>query len=171
MFLAPLRSTDLSKLFAWINDHDLVVLSAPFRRIAEREHREWFDDVTVRSDVVIRGVRLLETDELIGSCQLKSIDRRTGTAELQIRIGSASHRDVGLGTEAVRLLVDLAFRELELHRVCLHVFADNSRAIRSYEKSGFVREGVLREAALIDGRRKDVIVMGILRSERALAGR
>ena len=69
--------------------------------------------------------------------------------------------------EAVRLLLDFAFRDLNLHRVYLHVFDTNAAAIRIYEKVGFVREGVLRQAAHIDGRYVDVMVMSILREEYA----
>jgi RimJ/RimL family protein N-acetyltransferase len=49
----------------------------------------------------------------------------------------------------------------------LHVFKTNIRAIRSYEKIGFVKEGLLRKAAHIDGKYLDIVVMGILREEYA----
>ena len=65
------------------------------------------------------------------------------------------------------LLLDRAFDDLGLQRVGLEVFPSNERAIRSYEKAGFRREGTLRQAALIDGERTDVIVMGALREERS----
>jgi RimJ/RimL family protein N-acetyltransferase len=45
------------------------------------------------------------------------------------------------------------------------VFAGNGPAIAVYEKCGFVREGVLRAAAFVDGHREDVVVMAVLRSE------
>ena len=103
--------------------------------------------------------------ELIGSCQLLNVNLRHSTADLQIRIGARELRGKGYGTEAVRLLLAHAFRDMGLERVQLHVFATNQRAIRSYEKAGLRREGVLRSAAYIDGERCDVIVMGILRTD------
>ena len=45
------------------------------------------------------------------------------------------------------------------------MLADNPRAIRSYEKSGFVEEGRLRAHYWHDGRHRDAVVMGILRDE------
>ena len=87
------------------------------------------------------------------------------SAELQIRLGEAAERGQGYGTEVVRLLLDFAFKDLNLHRVYLHVFSTNTAVIRVYEKVGFVREGLLRKAAHINGAYVDVLVMGILREE------
>ena len=50
-----------------------------------------------------------------------------------------------------------AFRRIELD-----VFADNARAIALYEKAGFVREGIVRDASLIDGVFRDAILMAIV---------
>ena len=49
--------------------------------------------------------------------------------------------------------------------MALHVLASNRAAIATYEKTGFLREGVLREAAFIDDRHEDVVLMSILRGE------
>ncbi|MEL7657044.1 MAG: GNAT family protein, partial [Bacillota bacterium] len=67
--------------------------------------------------------------------------------------------------EALRLLLRYAFDELNLYRVQLTVFSYNPGAIRLYEKLGFVREGVFREAVHRDGARHDMILYGLLRRE------
>lgn len=163
--LAPLRDEDLEVLFGWINDREQVLLNSPYRPVHAWDHRAWFESVPSRDDVAIFGIRLDPDDVLIGSCQLNEIDPYRGTAYLQIRIGQPSARGRGLGTEAVCLLLGHAFDDLRLRRVTLSVFADNAAAIRCYEKAGFRREGLLREAAYLDGRTTDVLVMGILRAE------
>jgi diamine N-acetyltransferase len=163
--LGPVTEDDLPRLHAWINDHDLVVLSAPYRPVHFSDHAAWWASVTEDPSVELFAIRLLDGDRLVGTCQLLAIDTRHRTAELQIRIGDADARGQGLGTEAVGLLLRHAFADLDLERVSLHVFASNAPAIAAYEKSGFVREGVLRAAAFVDGDRKDVVVMAVLRSE------
>lgn len=162
--MAPLREEDAEILFRWINERELVLLSSRFDPPTEEEHRSWFSSIRARDDVEIWGIRLVEDDRLIGSCQLHSIDRHHRNAELQVRIGERVAWGRGYGTEAVRLLVSHAFDDLDLHRVSLHVFTHNERAIRAYERAGFQREGRLREAAFIDGRYLDVFVMAALRS-------
>lgn len=167
--LTALRDADSELLFKWINDREEMLPNASYSPVHERNHAEWFDSIRRRPDVVIFGIHMLVTGELIGSCQLLNVDRRHSTAELQIRIGDDEARGKGYGTEAVRLLLAHAFRDMDLERVQLHVFAGNERAIRAYEKAGFHREGRLRSAVYLDGQRSDVVVMGILRDEADVA--
>lgn len=167
VMLAPIMRADARVLFKWINDRELVLLSSAYRPVHEPTHAEWLRDLPHRADAVAFAVRLRRSRRLIGVCQLTGINRVHRSAELQIRIGDARWRGRGLGTEAVRLLVDFAFNDLNLHRVGLQVFRTNARAIRSYERAGFRREGTLREAAYVDGRYVDVLVMAVLHDEAA----
>jgi RimJ/RimL family protein N-acetyltransferase len=168
--LAPLRDSDSSLLFEWINTRELVVLSAPFRPVSREAHDAWFDDIRSRPDVRIFGIRLLGEDRLIGSCQLHSIHPVHRNAELQIRVGDGRARGRGLGTEAVRLLLGFGFDELDLHRIFLRVFETNEAARRLYERVGFRTEGLLRDAALIEEAWVNVLVMALLRSEHKRPG-
>jgi RimJ/RimL family protein N-acetyltransferase len=71
------------------------------------------------------------------------------------------YREKGLGTRLIRAAIGQA-RDRGFHRVELHVHADNPRAIALYEKVGFVREGVARDAVRIDGRFVDSIGMAVI---------
>jgi diamine N-acetyltransferase len=163
--LVPVERDDLPMLFKWINDRDLVLMSAPYRPIPQLRHELWFENMQKREDVHLFGIRHLESGRLIGSCQLLGVHPIHRQAELQVRIGDADARGHGYGTQAVELLVRFGFLDLHLHRISLHVFADNAVAIRTYEKVGFRREGLLRDGAYIDGRYVDVVIMGILESD------
>jgi RimJ/RimL family protein N-acetyltransferase len=139
--LEPLRDEDSDALFAWINDRELVELSAVFRPVSRAEHDAWFATVRARDDVVIYAIR--EDDALVGTCQL-ILDGTS--AELRIRIGVRSAQGRGIGTWAVAELVRRGFEELALQRIWLQVFDVNARAIRAYEKAGFrtIGEGATR---------------------------
>lgn len=71
----------------------------------------------------------------------------------------------GLGTEVTRLILAFAFQVLGLHRVELKVLEYNKRAIACYEKCGFIKEGTMREGALIEDCWESDIIMGILEQE------
>jgi RimJ/RimL family protein N-acetyltransferase len=80
-------------------------------------------------------------------------------------IGEKSYWNRGCGTEAVRLLAQHGLNPLNLNRIFLHVFENNPRAIRSYEKAGFTHEVRERQAEFKDGKYIDVLVMSMLKDE------
>ena len=105
---------------------------------------------------------VIEAGTLVGEIRLDRIDRRDRRAALAIGILDPRALGTGLGTEAMALALDYAFRALGLHRISARVLAHNARAIRAYRKCGFVEEGREREAALIDGAWHDDLIMGVL---------
>ena len=98
----------------------------------------------------------------VGSVYYRDIDNHNRSAEYGIFIGEESARGKGLGTETARLFTDFGFAGLHLHRISLRVLAENAAARRSYEKAGFVQEGVFRDMELLDGAYRDVVFMAKL---------
>lgn len=111
------------------------------------------------------AIRTLADDRLIGGIGLDGIDWVNGNSYVGIGIGDRQDWGKGYGTDAMRILLRYAFTELNLHRVSLTVFEYNPRGIRSYQKAGFVEEGRTRGQLHREGRRWDIIYMGILKSE------
>jgi len=111
------------------------------------------------------GVRTLEGDRLVGLIELDGQLFPHGEAFAGIGIGEREDWGQGYGTDAMKVILRYAFQELNLRRVSLNTFEYNPRAIRSYEKAGFVHEGRMREYLSREGRRWDLIFMGILREE------
>ena len=66
------------------------------------------------------------------------------------------------------MMIKYAFEEAGLHKLMLRVLAENDRAVRSYEKAGFVKEAYLRDEVFLEGRYKDVIYMAVLREDEKL---
>jgi RimJ/RimL family protein N-acetyltransferase len=65
----------------------------------------------------------------------------------------------------MRLLLKHGFETLNLHRIFLRVYETNPRAIRTYEKVGFVHEGRMRQALYRQGQYHDILLMSVLRPE------
>ena len=160
--LTEVRAADSEVLFGWINHPDTVRLNSAYRPTHESTHQTWFASLGKNEHRIFFAVRD-SSDRLLGYIQLIDVDAIHRVAELTIRLGLESERGRGVGTEAMRLVLDHAWRDLNLNRVWLRVFSDNARAIRAYEKVGFLKEGVLRQGAYINGRFVDVVVMGTLR--------
>lgn len=87
---------------------------------------------------------------------------RVGTYTIAIGPQSVGQ---GYGLDATRVLLRYGFDELGLHKIELQVWAFNTRAIRAYEKAGFVTEGIRRAVAFHAGAFHDEVLMGILEEE------
>ena len=110
------------------------------------------------------SVRTLADDRLIGFLGLR-VNLIHGEGWVGLGIGERDAWNKGYGTDMLRLCLRYAFLELGLQRVSLTLHEYNPRALRSYEKAGFRLEGRTRLGALREGRRTDVLWMGILREE------
>lgn len=85
--------------------------------------------------------------------------------DLTIIIPDPNRQHKGYGTEAIRLMLDLAFHEYNMHRVSIGVVGLNTDALAFYKKIGFKQEGVLEEAYYYKNEYSDFIMMRILSHE------
>jgi RimJ/RimL family protein N-acetyltransferase len=168
--LAALDAATAAPLFArWGRDAEFVRLldsDAP-RMWSAAAIKTWLEEEQekVSGRAALFMIHVLEDDRPIGFVDLYFREWHQGNAWVGIGIGERRDWGKGYGTDAMRLILRYAFDELNLHRVSLGVFEFNPRAIRSYEKAGYTVEGRERGFVHRDGRRWDVIAMGILRSE------
>jgi ribosomal-protein-alanine N-acetyltransferase len=110
------------------------------------------------------GVALRGTDEVIGTCTLASLNPEHRRAEVGYALGRR-HWGRGYMGEALPALLRFAFGRLDLHRVEADVDPRNERSLRSLERLGFRREGLLRERYHVCGETQDALLLGLLRSE------
>ena len=72
------------------------------------------------------------------------------------------HNGRGYTTEAIRLVLDYAFRDLKLHRIEAGVMPHNAGSIRVLEKVGFEREGLSKKNVRINGEWEDHLHLAII---------
>ncbi|SDI56876.1 GNAT family N-acetyltransferase [Natribacillus halophilus] len=118
------------------------------------------------STVYIYKAVLNETNETIGHISLKNIDLKNRSASIsKVLLGNTQIRGKGIGQKMVTELLKVAFDSLSLHRVGLGVFAFNEPAIKTYEKAGFVKEGLLRDFRKMEDGYWSLWQMSILENE------
>jgi RimJ/RimL family protein N-acetyltransferase len=110
-------------------------------------------------------LRSRQDDRPLGFTRLQWIEWPHGTSHLRLYIGDTADRGKGYGTEALRLVLRYIFEELNLYRVAVSVAGYNEGAIRFFERAGFVTEVRWRKAIHRNGRRWDLLHMGLLRDE------
>ncbi|MEP7158993.1 MAG: GNAT family protein, partial [Chloroflexota bacterium] len=130
---------------------------------------KWFEDMVNRQgkEVYHFVICMLEDARPIGTLALFDINYVDGHGGIGISIGEKALWNQGLGTDAMFAILDFGFGMLRLERIWLEVYDFNKRARRSYDKCGFVLEGVERHAVFKHGRYVDVELMSILRDEWA----
>ena len=114
--------------------------------------------------VAFSVVELVDGAPLAGAAVLHGIDAHNRNAHLGITL-RPGFRGRGLGLDTVRVLCDYGFRIRGLHRLAIETLSDNNAMLRTSDKAGFVREGVLRQAAWVSGMFLDVVLLGLLAEE------
>ncbi len=111
------------------------------------------------------AIRTLDQEKLVGFIDLENYNNPHGEAFVGIGLGEREFWGKGYGTDAMMVILRYGFMELNLRRISLNTFGYNPRAIRSYEKAGFIREGGERQFLHRERQRWDLLYMGILREE------
>lgn len=163
VLLRPLASGDLRRCVKWFSDPEVTYFLGRAAGITLAEEERWFREYEGKRDEQIFAIEVRGSH--VGNVGLHKVDRDHRKADLGIVIGESDLWSKGHGTDAIRAVLRYAFQALGLHKVSLDVLEYNHRAIRVYEKVGFVREGVRREDVYKDGRFVDVVRMGILDRE------
>ena len=165
VYFRPIELDDEPSLRRWINEPDNWTYLCHRPPLNACREREWIEQQGKSPTEYCFAVVTAADDRLIGTTGLHGINPLVHSATLGICIGDTERQNQGYGTAAVCLAVQFGFEELNLNRIGLHVFAGNGRAIRAYEKAGFVREGCLRQGYFRKGRFEDIYLFAILREE------
>ncbi|MDH7557277.1 MAG: GNAT family N-acetyltransferase [Candidatus Bathyarchaeota archaeon] len=146
----------LIKMYESLSDDAVRWGMPPYNR--ERLERGWFSNLQN-----IIALIALHEDNIVGHAQIfkNPNARRKGTGDLVMYLHQNFH-NMGLGTAMLARLMKLA-KDEGLHRVSLHVVADNKIAVHLYQKFGFKIEGIMKDAYFgEDGKYHDELVMGLL---------
>ncbi|MDX3454709.1 GNAT family protein [Streptomyces sp. ME02-8801-2C] len=165
--LRPFTEADAEVIAEIVEDPEVIRFTFdPTSEITLERLRSWYGSRSAQTDRLDLAVTDRVTGELVGEVVLNEWDPAARSCNFRTLLGPRG-RGRGLGTEATRLIVAYGFEQLGLHRIELAAWAHNHRALRVYEKVGFVVEGTRREVQLRDGEWADEVLMAILDHEWA----
>ncbi len=159
--LRPVEETDYPSIVRWQNEPDVF-----FQMDYERPFS--LDDIKVsEASARLEGHPfIIETAGVpIGRIGLNGFRRRDRICSLYVFIGDDADRGKGFGTDAIMTLVAYAFDRLDLYQIELWGLEGNERAIRAYERCGFVKEATVRDRSFKEGRWFDRFFMSVQRPE------
>jgi len=166
IFLRPANLQDAALRYTWFNDQEFTCLylgrSAPtsYRQV---EEEIIFSTYPALSTCLFElAIQTFEKNLYIGNAFFRKIDWQNRSAEYGIFIGDKEQRGKKIGREVTEMMLHYGFAEFGLQRIWLTVLAYNAQAIKCFERCGFQKEGILRNAIFSGGEFKDVIIMSAI---------
>jgi len=167
--LRALEESDLDDILRFYNTLELRRFQGPPIVRSRRYMEQWLQKVSIwspwRDGHLVIAVEEKETNDFLGIARLEDIMLPHNRAEVGISIYDPEKRGKGYGTDAMLVMLGIGFNILGLNSIYLDTMEDNERSIHVYEKIGFKRVGILREAEYMSGKRKSLLIMDILREE------
>ena len=164
VYLSPISLEDIDVFMRWVNDPEMAYFTTFYTQIislsSEKEAVETLEKGGNTFSIVTR-----KDNKVIGNCSFFRTSETNRTAEIGIIIGEKDYWGMGYGSDALHLLIKFGFESRNYNNICLHVYSFNERAIACYEKVGFKRQGVCREALIRGDKKYDLIYMDILADE------
>jgi RimJ/RimL family protein N-acetyltransferase len=131
------------------------------KSITDEQAKAWVDNIASHPAAWV----IEHQGRAIGEILLDNFVEADQRAGLIIGILDKDALGKGLGTEAIKAVAEFCFYVLGLHKLSMRVLSFNTRAIRAYERVGFVREGLERESAFIGGVWYDDVIVGLLKRD------
>ncbi len=158
---------DIPTFVRWFNDPEVRRYLMMYGPMSRAQEEQWFERMLGRTDEFLFAIEAAVAHGWthIGNLGLHRVDWKNRTATLGMVLGEKEYWGKGYGTDAGSVVLRFAFHELNLHRVELETYSFNPRAMRCYEKLGFIQEGVRRKALYREGQYHDVHTLGLLRDE------
>lgn len=158
--LRALEPDDLDFLYVLENNPEIWEISStitPYSRATlklylENAHRSIYEVGQFRLCICnLKG-------DPIGLIDLYDFEAKHKRAGLGIIILNPKERNRGIGSEAILLLLNYAFRVLELHQVYANILEDNLTSIRLFEKLGFELAGFKKDWIRWDSKYKNELL-------------
>jgi RimJ/RimL family protein N-acetyltransferase len=172
LILRDPKPSDATSLAENINDINvsrwLLVVPHPYKL----KDAKWFIDHCAKGrkekprKAYDFSIELKSEKRVVGGISVMGINRYNGTAEVGYWLG-CKHHGQGYGTEALRAVLDFAFKKLKLRRLEAGVFAGNPSSGKLLERFGFKLEGSKRKGkrSKADGKINDELLYGMLKEE------
>lgn len=168
IYLRAIEREDLERLKEWRNLSEFRKNFREYREINTPMQEKWFDNIVVSDkNTVMFSICERETGQLLGCCGLCYINWIYRYADFSLYIGheEAYIDQLGYAEEACGLLIDYAFRQLNLNKLWSELYEFDTQKIELYTNVGFKKDGYLRDNYYCDGRWWGSYIVSILHKE------
>ena len=166
IYLRALESTDLDTTFSWRNDDEISsMVGGQKYYVSYDKEKKWLEGIIYDNTNVRLMICLKDTNKPIGISSLTDINYINRSAHYHVLIGDKESWGKGYATDALRLMMEYAIKELGLHRIESMVLEDNIGSIKMLKKCGFKEEGVKRDSIFKGGKYHNQVILALLDTE------
>lgn len=164
-YLSPVDASEADIVAKWSNDMDVALRTGDISDMITIDvQRNYLEHMTSARGYGFYIVRQ-EDDRAVGIVRLMRINLIGRNAVLGIFIGERNDRSRGIGSEAIKLILDFGFNVLNLRNIMLETYSFNEPAIKAFKKCGFQEIGRRRKAIIYGTHEYDEVFMDILNDE------
>ncbi len=148
IYLRALEPEDLEFVYAIENNEEIWKISntqTPYSRFLIRQYLENAHQDIYEAKQLRLAICLLNSDIAVGLIDLFDFDPKNSRAGIGILIQKEEDRTKGIGTEALQLLIQYAFNQLQLHQLYANIGAENSRSLQLFSKFDFQKIGIKKD--------------------------
>lgn len=166
VYLRAFEIDDYIKIHEWRQDKDILRNFGGVPLFASSlNEKKWVEDRIFDKNSVSCAICLKETHDFIGCIFLNEIDSHNRTGHVPIFIGEKEFLGKGLATEARILMLKYAFFDRGLNRIWARVIEDNIGALKMLEKTGYKKEGKLRQSNFKNGQLFNEYLLAVLKRD------
>ena len=165
IYLRALEPEDLEFIYAIENNESVWEVSntqTPYSRFLIRQYLENAHQDIYEAKQLRLAICLSDTFEAIGLIDLFDFDPKNNRAGVGIIISTESNRNSGIGSEALQLVINYAFNQLQLHQLYANIGSDNEISKQLFTKFGFQKIGTKKDWIKVDNIFKDEILFQLI---------
>jgi diamine N-acetyltransferase len=165
IYLRALEPEDLEFIYAIENNESVWEVSntqTPYSRFLIRQYLENAHQDIYEAKQLRLAICLSDTFEAIGLIDLFDFDPKNNRAGVGIVISNENNRNSGIGSEALQLVINYAFNQLQLHQLYANIGSDNEISKQLFTKFGFQNIGTKKDWIKIGNIFKDEILFQLI---------
>lgn len=164
IYFRDLRVEDIDTgYYQWINDSQVnQFLESRFKPLTHSDLVEYINTVNLDMSSIIFAIVDKKNDKHIGNIKLGPINWVHRYADVGIVIGPREYWGKGYASESIKLLMEYAFKRINLRRLTAGMYMSNIGSKKAFEKCGFIQEGIRREHVFFNGKYEDVIQLAYI---------
>ena len=165
IYLRALEPNDLEFIYAVENNESIWEVSntqTPYSRFLIKQYLKNANQDIYEAKQLRLAICKDQDFPAVGLIDLFDFDPKNNRAGVGILIQNQEERNIGIGTEALGLLIQFAFTQLNLHQLYANIDSENNSSLTLFTKFEFQKIGIKKQWNLVNGKYKDEILFQLI---------